>query len=359
MSPTLSVVLPNYNHATLISRALAALLHQERAADEIIVIDDGSTDDSLAVIERIAATAPAIRILRNPSNIGVIETLQRGLQEARGTYVYFAASDDWVLPGFFARALGRLEVAPELGLFCGEAALLDGASNTLFAVRPAVRPRLFGGRVDASGAERLLRSTDNWILTGSAIFRRDCVAWAGGFDPRLGSSADGIMARKIALRFGFYFEPRIVAAWAVFADSVSRKTALELERIKHILNTVPAVIAADAAFPPWYAEAFRHRWRFAACRLALQAEPVERAIVCEIGARSAAEKARLASILGWRNRSLARLVALAWLWYRLRPTSLLALGRTMLAARRLRLAWRFRSGRFPGMRAAIGGSGAA
>ena len=55
MSATLSVVLPNYNHAKFIGRALAALLGQERAADEIIVIDDGSTDDSIAVIERIAA----------------------------------------------------------------------------------------------------------------------------------------------------------------------------------------------------------------------------------------------------------------------------------------------------------------
>lgn len=357
MSPTLSVVLPNYNHAPLISRALAALLHQERAADEIIIIDDGSTDDSLAVIERIAATAPAIRVLRNPGNIGVIETLQRGLQEARGTYVYFAAADDWVLPGFFARALRRLDDAPDLGLFCGEAVLVDGASNKPFAVRPAVRPRLCGGRLGASRVEHLLRSTDNWILTGSAIFRRDCVAWAGGFDPRLGSAADGIMARKIALKFGFYFEPQIVAAWAVFADSVSRKTARELERVRHILDTVPALIAADAAFPPWYADAFRNRWRFAACRLALQANPIERAIVLEIGARSAAERARLASILARRNPALARLVTLAVLWYRLRPTSLLALGRSMLAARRLRLAWRFRSGRFPGMRAATGGSG--
>jgi glycosyltransferase involved in cell wall biosynthesis len=357
MSPTLSVVLPNYNHATLVGRGLAALLAQDRPADEIIVVDDGSTDDSVAVIERIAATAPAIRLLRNSGNIGVIPTLQRGLQEARGTYVYFAASDDWVMPGFFARALRQLEAAPDLGLFCGEAVLVDGASNRPFAVRPAVRPRLCGGRVGPSRAERLLRTTDNWILTGSAVFRRDRVLWAGGFDPRLTTSADGLISRKIALKFGFYFEPAIVAAWAVFADSVSRKTARDVEQTKYTLDAVPALIAADADFPPWYAERFRDRWRFAACRLALQADPIEREVVLEIGPRSAAEKAQLAAILGWRNRTSARLVALAWLWYRLRPTSLLALGRTMLAMRRLRLAWRFRSGRFPGMRAANGGSG--
>jgi glycosyltransferase involved in cell wall biosynthesis len=352
MPLTLSVVLPNYNHAKFIGRALAALLRQERAADEIIVIDDGSTDDSIAVIERIAAGAPAIRLLRNPSNIGVIPTLQRGLEAARGKYVYFAASDDWVFPGFFALALRRLEADPDMGLFCGEAMLVDGASNRPFAVRPAVRPRLRAGRIAAAGTEQLLRSTDNWILTGSAIFRRDCVIWAGGFDARLGSFADGFIARKVALKYGFLFEPAIVASWVVFPDSVSRRTALDLQRTKYILDVVPTLIAADPGFPSWYADAFRDRWRFAACRLALQADPIERPVVLELGARSAAEKAELESILAWPQRNLARLVILARLWYRLRPTSLFALLRTMLAVRRLRLALRFRSGQLPGMTAA-------
>jgi glycosyltransferase involved in cell wall biosynthesis len=352
MPPTLSVVLPNYNHAKFIGRALAALLGQERAADEIIVIDDGSTDDSVAVIERIAATAPAIRLLRNPGNVGVIPTLQRGLEAARGKYVYFAASDDWIFPGFFALALRRLEADPDVGLFCGEAMLIDGATNRPFAVRPAVRPRLRAGRIGAAAVQQLLRSTDNWILTGSAIFRRDCVTWAGGFDARLGSFADGFIARKVALKFGFLFEPEIVASWVVFPDSISRKTALDLQRTKYILDVVPTLIAADPGFPSWYANAFRDRWRFAACRLALQADPIERSVMLEMGAPTAAEKAKLESILAWPHRNLARLVILARLWYRLRPTSLFALLRTMLAMRGLRLALRFRSGQLPGMTAA-------
>ncbi len=184
-------------------------------------------------------TAPAIRLLRNPNNIGVIPTLQRGLEAARGKYVYFAASDDWVFPGFFALALRRLEADPDIGLFCGEAMLIDGGKQS--AVRRAAR----GTAAAARRADRcrrredLLRSTDNWILTGSAIFRRDCVTWAGGFDARLGSFADGFIARKVALKYGFLFEPEIVASWVVFPDSVSRKTALDLQRTKYILDVVP------------------------------------------------------------------------------------------------------------------------
>jgi glycosyltransferase involved in cell wall biosynthesis len=330
---------------------LSALLGQERAADEIIVIDDGSTDDSIAVIERLAAAAPAIRLLRNSNNVGVIPTLQRGLEAARGKYVYFAASDDWVFPGFFALALRRLEAAPDVGLFCGETMLVDGRTNRPFAVRPAVRPRMSAGPVGVATVAALLRSTDNWISTGSAVFRRECVAWAGGFDARLTTSADGLMARKIALRYGLYFEPRTVATWMVYPDSVSRQTARELEHSRYTLEHIPRLIAADPGFPPWYAELFANRWRFAACRLALQAEPIDRDVVLELGARSAAEKARFAAIIARLPRQPARLVILAWLWYRLRPTSLFALMRTMLAMRGLRLALRFRSGQIPAMTA--------
>src|SRR6516225_6699424 len=80
MTSRLSVVLPNYNHADFISRALMALLAQERAADEIIVVDDGSTDDSVSVIQQIATTAPSIRLLCSQANVGVIDALQRGLR---------------------------------------------------------------------------------------------------------------------------------------------------------------------------------------------------------------------------------------------------------------------------------------
>jgi glycosyltransferase involved in cell wall biosynthesis len=353
MTVTLSVILPNYNHARFVGRALRALLAQDRAADEIIIIDDGSTDDSVRVIDEIAARARTIRVLYNDKNVGVISTLQRGLEAARGKYVYFAASDDWVFPGFFALALRRLEANSDVGLFCGEAMLVDGQSNRPFAVRPAARPRMSAGPIGAAEVTGLLQSTDNWILTGSTVFRRECVIWAGGFDPRLRSFADGFVARKIALRYGFYFEPKIVASWVVFPDSVSRRTASDLKRSKYILDTIPAIIASDSGFPTWYAAAFRNRWRFAACRLALQADPIDQALLLELGARSAAEKAKFEPILALLPRQPARLVILAWLWYRLRPTSLMALFRTMLAMRGLRLAFGFRFGRIPGMTATV------
>ncbi len=82
------------------------------------------------------------------------------------------------------------------------------------------------GRVDAARVRQLLKTTDNWILTGSSIFRRERVIWAGGLDDDLGPFADGMLGRKLALKFGFFFEPKPVATWVIFSDSQSRSTAL-------------------------------------------------------------------------------------------------------------------------------------
>ena len=335
---TLSVVLPNYNHATLIGRALRALTEQERAPDEIIVIDDASTDDSVRVIEGFAATAPTVKLLRNAHNHGVIPTLERGLRAARAKYVYFAAADDFVLPGFFETALRRLDANPDLGLFCGQAVLVEGRTNRPFAMRPAVWPRMSAGRVDPARVRRLLEKTDNWILTGSSVFRRECVLWAGGLDNRLGPFADGMLGRKLALKFGFFFEPKPVATWVIFSASQSRSIALDLEKTRHFLEAVPSWIAADSVFPNWYADMFRDRWRFGACRLVLQERPLDREFILAIGVRSATEFAAIEKIMRLPER-LARVMILALLWYRLRPIALTALLRTMFAVRITRLAF--------------------
>jgi glycosyltransferase involved in cell wall biosynthesis len=329
VSDGISVILPNYNHGHLIRRALTALAKQN--PDEIIVVDDGSTDGSLAILQDFARDVP-IAILPNASNQGAVPALARGLAAASGRYIYFAAADDYVMPGFFPRALDLLRRHPAAGLFCGEAQLVDGITGRPVGMRPPVRPLRRAGFVDPAGTRALLARIDNWILTGSAVFRREAVI-AHGLDVRLGSFADGYLARKVALTQGFCFAPEVVATWCVYRDSVSRRTALEVAKAREMLDVLPQRIAADPVFPAWYAEAFARRWRFAAARLALEEHPVDHELLAAMGAPSRLDRVvirRLRSVAGDR---LARLATLAWLWLRLRPTSLVGLAGTALARR--------------------------
>ena len=327
----LSVVLPNYNHGQYLPRALDALLSQDQPPNEIIVIDDCSADASREIVTRYAADHPSIRLFANDKNIGVIPTLSRGLSEARGEYIYFGAADDFVMPGFFATAIRMLQNHPTAGLFFGDAVLVDGRSGRSLGARPPVRPRLSSGFVGSFEVAGLLRRNDNFIVTGAAVLRRDAVVSAGGFDEQLSSFADGYLVRKIALTLGFCYAPATVLTWCVFPDSVSRTTSTQPDRARQILEKIEARLAADPVFPQWYQHAFRRRWHFATSRLAVQNDLVNRGMLLEMGARNAADRTVLNYLLDTFGRKSARMLILAWLWWRFRPFTLAGLGTTALA----------------------------
>jgi glycosyltransferase involved in cell wall biosynthesis len=329
--PALSVVLPSYNHAEYLRRALDALLSQEYPPDEIIVVDDCSTDGSRDIVARYAATHRSIRVLRNERNVGVIPTLSRGLGEARGQFVYFGAADDFVLPGFFATAIDALQTYPQAGLFFGDASLMDGQSSRSLGLRPAVRPQFSAGFIDASTLANLLRRNDNFVVTGAAVFRRDAVISAGGFQSELSTFADGYLVRKIALMRGLCYAPMAVMTWCVFRGGVSRTTSTHPDRAKQLLATITARMAADPAFPDWYADAFRRRWHFSAARLALEDNPVNRELLIDMGTQNSQDRAALNYFLDTFGRNAASVLILGWLWWRFRPYSLAGLATTSIA----------------------------
>src|SRR5882762_3451884 len=116
--PSLSVILPNYNHGKLLPVAVEAILNQSAQPTEIIIIDDGSTDNSVEVIKGLASRSSIIKLHQNERNRGVSYTVARGIDLSSGDYVFFPAADDEILPGFFEKSLGLLAQYPQAGLSC-------------------------------------------------------------------------------------------------------------------------------------------------------------------------------------------------------------------------------------------------
>ncbi len=106
---TISVIIPSYNRAHLLNRALDSVLAQSRTADEIILIDDGSTDETAKLMQ---ANYPQVRYLHQ-KNSGVSAARNRGIQAAKGEWIALLDSDDEWLPDKLAIQMQSLKQAPE------------------------------------------------------------------------------------------------------------------------------------------------------------------------------------------------------------------------------------------------------
>ena len=117
--PTLSIVVPNYNHGHYLPACLDSILSQSWQPDELMVIDDCSTDNSVEIIEGYQKRYPQIRLHRNERNRGCLWNLNWGMEQATGDFIYFPGADDVLLPGLFEKSMKILAEHPEAGACCG------------------------------------------------------------------------------------------------------------------------------------------------------------------------------------------------------------------------------------------------
>jgi glycosyltransferase involved in cell wall biosynthesis len=106
-APALSVIVPCWNAGATIERALGSILDDRSVALECIVVDDRSTDDTVARVAAVAATDERVILLRQPVNAGVSAARNRGLATARAQWLAFLDADDRFLPGGLAALMGR------------------------------------------------------------------------------------------------------------------------------------------------------------------------------------------------------------------------------------------------------------
>jgi glycosyltransferase involved in cell wall biosynthesis len=99
------VLVCTYNHARYLPESLGAICEQSRPPEECIVVDDGTTDDSVSVIEEFARRYPVVVFLWNVGNKGLMSSILTALGRASQEYIVWAAADDRLLPRFLERNL--------------------------------------------------------------------------------------------------------------------------------------------------------------------------------------------------------------------------------------------------------------
>jgi glycosyltransferase involved in cell wall biosynthesis len=129
-APRVSVAVPLYNHARYIEAAIDSILQQGSVVREIVVIDDGSTDGSAAVMQRLAAGDARI-VFEMQANQGAHATINTALARCTGEFVTILNSDDAYLPGRLAALVTALDAAPDADLAASALAFMDGAGKPM------------------------------------------------------------------------------------------------------------------------------------------------------------------------------------------------------------------------------------
>lgn len=201
--PRVSVLIPAFNEETDIGDAVRAALRLDYHDFEVLVLDDGSTDETVGRATEAGAGDPRLRVLHDPHNRGKAERVNVGVREARGRYLMIQDADAVAHPLALRVLVARLEESPRVAAVAGDARVTN-------------RRSLLGGlqTLEFSAVIGLIRRTQ--ALTASVgvvagiigLFRRDALVAVGGFDRRMATEDIELTYRLLLARWETTYEPR-------------------------------------------------------------------------------------------------------------------------------------------------------
>jgi glycosyltransferase involved in cell wall biosynthesis len=216
--PRVSVVIPAYNAAPTLGRTLESVLKQTFASLDVIVVDDGSTDDTAEIAQSTGDVR--VKVIQTP-NGGVSRARNRGMAGASGELIALLDADDLWLPDKLEKQVNLMDAEPDIGVSFTAATRVD-ESGSVIGELPALM-------YDDYSAALLLYSVVISAADSTAVIRRDVAEQLGGFDPNFSQCADWdyfLRASRVAT-IAPLPEP-LVLYWTA-ASNMSRDIAL-LER---------------------------------------------------------------------------------------------------------------------------------
>jgi glycosyltransferase involved in cell wall biosynthesis len=255
--PAVSVVIPAFNAAWCVGKAIESVLSQDCEDREIIVVDDGSTDDTAAVLARYAG---AIRVIAQ-ANGGMSNARNAGIRAARGEFLAFLDSDDWWLPGKLSRQVELLRTRPDLG-FCSCSARVEDMEGRLLNLwecptwhGPFV-VHLFGSGADVPGS------------CSAVLARRALVLEVGAFDETLRGAEDPDLWIRLAAISGYACLPEPLSVILRRPGSVSRNLEAMRESTLRMMRKNRPLLPHDMQGSYWrsciagvYADYAKWRYR--------------------------------------------------------------------------------------------------
>ena len=231
--PKVSVCMPVYNGAKFLPQAIESILNQTFADFELVIADDCSTDNSMAIIADYAAKDTRIRHWKNEKNLGLFGNWNLTMERANGQYIKPFAQDDYCKPNFFQSLVEALDKNPSVAIAGSAREFFNGEKVT--AVEPDARKyyrdRIFGG-TDVC----LMFLVGGYNLVGfppAMMFRKEHLD--GGFDRRYYHCGDVEFFIRLLQKGDYYYLYRPLVTYRYHGQNQTYKNFAELKYMSDIL----------------------------------------------------------------------------------------------------------------------------
>lgn len=232
--PLISVVIPSYNSARLLPETLESILAQDVRELEMIIVDDGSTDDTANIIRPYLNSR--VRYLHLENSGGPSRPRNVGIRHARGRFIALFDSDDVMLPGKLQNSLHAFERAPSSGFLCTDFSCMDEHGEVFLESWLSKYERFQRLPKQSIGDHAyLIRQPiaydylvrHNFVGTSSVLIRRDIFDDVGYFDETLKNGDDGDMWFRILSRYDVVYLDKPYHHYRVREGSVLRRDPLK------------------------------------------------------------------------------------------------------------------------------------
>ena len=206
MNPRISVVIPSYNRAYCIEKTIDSVLEQKRDDTEIILVDDGSTDNTRELVQNKYGNQ--VRYIYQ-ENQGIPAARNTGIKNAQGDFIAFLDSDDYWYPGKLEKQMALIAEHPEYGLVASRFDKIQCAEN----IKKTNRPLSYQSRRGKSGWVLNDLFQANFIRTSSVMIRRDCFDRVGLFDEKQKQAQDYDLWLRMAAEYQVGFINEVLAVY--------------------------------------------------------------------------------------------------------------------------------------------------
>jgi glycosyltransferase involved in cell wall biosynthesis len=214
--PEISVCIPVYNAEPFIGQAIESALSQTWKDFELIVLDNKSTDNTLAVIRKYKDKR--LRVIAHKKNLGAQANWNAAVTEAKGRFVKILCADDYMYPECLAKQHAVLSRVQNAALVCAARDIVDESGKKIMRRGPR-KAEIVEGK---AAVRRTIRGGTNiYGETSSALFRAEARASAGMFDVSIPYVIDLDMWCRILLHGDLVLMPEVVSAYRVGASSWS------------------------------------------------------------------------------------------------------------------------------------------